>query len=343
MTEVTPTPVPTRHRCPRCGAPVNPDARFCAVCGTETPAASPRREAGRRGWGLLVGSSAVLLLIFAAVAWIYFSSPERRAERPVSRLPDGAPGALALLPGRPPTALATSGGKLLVSPDRGSTWQAVALDGAVGAVGGSEIAPGVAYLAGGHFWRGDARGFEVVGTDVPSSDVRALAVDPSAPQRVYAVVAGSSLFRSDDGGRTWVRHGSDVPADATSLTLAGPTTFFLGTAGHGVFASADGRAWSNASGFVNGALPTRVVTSIAVDAASGDRYVAPSGETLTGAVYVGTDRGVFKSIDGGRSWAAMPLHRPVVAVAVDPSGSRLMLAVDPNGQVYRSDDGGNDW
>ncbi|HUX88183.1 MAG TPA: hypothetical protein VMW65_14365, partial [Chloroflexota bacterium] len=114
-------------------------------------------------------------------------------------------------------------------------------------------------------------------------------------------------------------------------------------AGHGVFASADGRSWVNANGFVNGALPTQTIYAIAFDPHSGDRYVGPSGENLTGALYVGTDVGIFKSIDQGQSWSALPLNHPIAALAVSTSGPHLMLAVDPSGQVYRSEDGGSSW
>src|SRR5438876_2505212 len=195
--------VEVRRRCPRCGAPAGPDDRFCAVCGAASPTALPTGERGRRGRWLLVGSAVFLLAIFAAVAWIYYSSPERRTERPVSHLPNGAPSALAILPGSPSNVVVAAGGKLLISQDRGGTWQAAPLEGMVGTVATSPVATGTAYLAGSSLWRGNLRGFRVVATDLPTNAVRALVVDPADSRRVYALVAGQGLYRSDDDGQQW--------------------------------------------------------------------------------------------------------------------------------------------
>ena len=39
----------------------------------------------------------------------------------------------------------------------------------------------------------------------------------------------------------------------------------------------------------------------------------------------------------------MPFHHATVALAVATDGSHLMLALDSDGNVYRSQDGGNSW
>jgi photosystem II stability/assembly factor-like uncharacterized protein len=203
----------------------------------------------------------------------------------------------------------------------------------------------VAYFAGSGLWRIDSGGIAPVQTDLPTGDVRALAVDSDDARRLYAIVKSRGLEASADGGATWQLLGSGIPSDTNSITVANVANarLFVGTAQHGVYASTDGQSWTNASGFVNGALPTHNVSSVAFDAQSGDRYVGPSGQPASGALYVGTDIGVFKSIDSGLSWSSMPFHHSLIALAVAADGSHLMLALDSDGNVYRSQDGGNSW
>jgi len=69
----------------------------------------------------------------------------------------------------------------------------------------------------------------------------------------------------------------------------------------------------------------------------------PNGVRL---LYAGTDGGVFKSEDEGRTWIACNngLHdRLIRALAIDPDEPRLLYAGTWNGKVYVSTDGGNQW
>lgn len=341
MLESTPGSASYR-RCARCGAVIAEEDKFCAVCGgtAETLAPPGQRQ---RGLVLLAASAACLLLVFGVVAWIYFSAPERHQDHPVAHLANGEPYGLAILPGGTPVAFSITGGLLSLSSDGGTNWQRIALDGQVKAIGAGGDTGSSVLFAGTRLWRGNGQGVDQIATDLPVAQVRAIAVDPRDSRQAYAVVPGRGLFKSADAGNTWSLVSPNLPADATSLAISGDGLLFLGTAANGVFLSGDGQGWSNANGFVNGALPTRAIAAVAFDPASGDRYVGPSGETLTGALYAGTDGGLYKSIDGGRSWSALPLHHPLAALAVDPTGRHLMLAVDVNGDVYRSTDGGNSW
>jgi hypothetical protein len=333
------------ERCGNCGAVYSPDDRFCSTCGATRDQKKAAPTSARRGTWLVLSFSVALLAILGVVAFIYFSAPERHAESPVGRVTvHGQPG-LAIVPGSTSTAFVGAGDGLVASRDRGASWQAVPSTGPISAAGASTASGGVGYLAGSGLWRIDSTGLAPVQTNLQTGGVAALAVDPDDARRVYAIVRSRGLMASADGGATWQLLGSGIPSDANSIAFAGGATarFFVGTAQHGVFASSDGQAWTNASGFVNGALPTHNVTGVAFDARSGDQYVGPSGQAASGALYVGTDIGVFKSIDSGLSWSSMPFHHSIVALAVAADGSHLMLAVDSDGNVYRSQDGGNSW
>jgi photosystem II stability/assembly factor-like uncharacterized protein len=298
----------------------------------------------RRGLFLILVSTAVLVGVVGIVALIYFSAPERSRILPISRLAVGMPTSLAIQGAASPRIYAGTAEGLFVSIDRGSTWQADRPAGSIHAVAAAGVDPSARYVASDSFWRSDGTGLAIVASDLPAPGFRALAIDPTTRSKVFAIGPNQALLASDNGGEHWVRLGEETPVDATSLTIGnGPLRFYVGTSDHGVFASGDGRAWSNASGFVNGALPTRVVAALAYDPASGDSYVGPTGDTARGALYAGTDIGLFKSIDGGVSWSAMPFHQAIAALAVDSTDLRLMIVADSQGNIYRSTNGGSTW
>lgn len=327
-------------RCARCHALLAPTDRFCAVCGSTRRLTNPGSRKGR-GIRLLATSAAVLLAVFAVVAWIYFNAPERHRAQAVAHVNARSPFTLTLTSGAPPTFYLGSANGAQVSADSGQTWQSVGK--AAGQVAAASSTGATVYLANPGLVRGNGRSWQTISTDLPADSIRGLAVDPEDPNRLYALEAGHGFYRSDDGGVHWTRVGSAFPTDANDLTIGPGHIFYLSTSGHGVFASQDGQTWSNANGFVNGALPTPNVSAIAYDPRSGDTYVGPNGEHLSGALYAATDRGAFKSIDGGGSWSALSIQIPLAALAVDPSGSHLILAMGPNGAVYRSKDGGVSW
>ncbi len=64
-------------------------------------------------------------------------------------------------------------------------------------------------------------------------------------------------------------------------------------------------------------------------------------------IYAGVEGGVYKSIDGGLTWGALPFPgENAVALAVSPARPDRVLAIgvqDRQGLVYRSDDGGRSW
>jgi hypothetical protein len=62
--------------------------------------------------------------------------------------------------------------------------------------------------------------------------------------------------------------------------------------------------------------------------------------------FVGQGHGVYKSVDGGQTWA--PANRGmldyrITAVAIDPTDPQVVYAGGDSGDLFKSEDGGDTW
>jgi photosystem II stability/assembly factor-like uncharacterized protein len=238
-------------------------------------------------------------------------------------------------------------GRLMRSADGGATWDAV-------------------------YSQGAANGYTTTGLDVTTC--YGIHFDPFDPKRMFISYTDIGLFRSIDGGESWMSATvNGVPKDwrnttywvefdpaikgkmwaAMSRTHDLPRIrMFLNpgsTAGMqgGVVASADGGdTWTVSSR----GLPQMAATHILLDPRS-----SPSARVL----YVtGFGRGVFKSTDGGRSWTSknrgIPGGEPLTwRMALAPDGVLYVVTIrrsqddsygnDRDGALYRSRDGAESW
>lgn len=125
---------------------------------------------------------------------------------------------------------------------------------------------------------------------------------------------------------------------------------WAGTAQGGLWQSADtGNSWAAASD----AMKTLPVSALAVDPGNPDIMYAGTGEGRSNDVAL-RGVGMFKSGDGGASWALLPLSSPETVgeswshinyIAVSSAGVVLAATSDNkhNGFIYRSVDGGASW
>src|SRR5919109_488669 len=132
---------------------------------------------------------------------------------------------------------------------------------------------------------------------------------PSQPRTFYMGVASGGLFRTTDGGATWtpITDGK-VPLGSTgSVAVADsdPNVIYLGTGsdgvrsnvstGRGVYKSTDGGETWEFAGLYNagqiGAVRIHPTNPNVV-------WVAANGDIFK----PNPERGVFKTIDGGKSW-----------------------------------------
>ena len=152
----------------------------------------------------------------------------------------------------------------------------------------------------------DAGGsFTGPGDGLPAGSVLSMAlssfyaVDPV----LFVSVAGLGVFRSSDAGRTWAAAG--LPGrTVVDLVWLGPTLF--AATDTGLQRSEDlGRTWAAAGEGLTGRAATRILF--------------PLAPTSGAEVFLGTDRGVYWSGDGGLHWRASGLQTDdVSALATFP-------------------------
>ncbi|HET7188332.1 MAG TPA: hypothetical protein VFI52_09260 [Gemmatimonadaceae bacterium] len=129
-----------------------------------------------------------------------------------------------------------------------------------------------------------------------------------------------------------------------------PHTFYMGATGGGVWKTTDaGASWHNVS---DGAFATGSIGGM--DVADSDPnivYVGTGSEAIRSNVSIG--KGIYKSIDAGRSWRFLGLRDAgqIGAIVVHPTNPDVVYAAvvgnpfanTPTRGVYRTRDGGATW
>ncbi len=136
---------------------------------------------------------------------------------------------------------------------------------------------------------------------------------------------------------------------ATSGVAGNPMLYYMGAAGGGVWKTEDaGSSWENISdGFFGGSIG-----SIAVSPSNPNVIYVGGGEvTIRGNVSHGN--GVWKSLDGGKSWKQMGLEdsRRIPRIRIHPTNPNIVYAAvlghlfgaNQERGVFKSTDGGTTW
>jgi photosystem II stability/assembly factor-like uncharacterized protein len=190
---------------------------------------------------------------------------------------------------------------------------------------------------------------------------------PGRPNEFYFGAVNGGVWKTIDGGRTWNPIFDGQPtASIGAITVAPsePNTIYVGSGestlrdsvgfGNGVYKSTDaGKTWTHL-----GLEQTHHIGKIAVDPRNPDNVLVAAIGKLYAA---NAERGVFKSVNGGRSWKKVLGDDNVgaVEVVIDPSDSRVVYAGlwntrrppwftyaptnGPGGGIYKSTDGGTTW
>ena len=197
---------------------------------------------------------------------------------------------------------------------------------------------------------------------------RALAVAgvPGEANTFYFGAVAGGVWKTTDGGATWrpLTDGTPISSvGALAVAPSNPDIIYVGTGeaaprgdmtyGDGVYKSVDGgRTWSHV-----GLRDTRQIGALIVDPKNPDIVLVAA---LGHAFGPNTERGVFRTADGGKSWSKV-LYKDeqtgAIDVSFDPHNPSIVYAAlwqarrlpwnfssgGPGSGLYRSTDGGSSW
>lgn len=291
----------------------------------------------------------------------------------------GRSAAVAGIPGDPATYyMGAAGGGVWRTEDAGQTWANLSdgyFGGSIGSIAVSEWDPNVIYVGGGEvtvrgnvshgsgMWKSTDRGetWQAMGLK-DSHHITRIVIHPRDPDLVYAAVMGHlygpseerGVYRSTDGGATWERvlfANPDAGAVEMCMDPSNPRILFASTwrirrdpwslssggEGSSIWKSTDGGdSWNEIIG--NEGMPegTIGISGVSVSAADPRRVYA---------IIEADEGGVFRSDDGGETWARINSERKLrqrawyySRIFADPQDADMVYVV--NVQFFRSKDGG---
>ncbi|MGA2420439.1 MAG: hypothetical protein ABSG69_10165, partial [Candidatus Acidiferrum sp.] len=163
--------------------------------------------------------------------------------------------------------------------------------------------------------------------------VTAVAGIPGDPALYYIGTPGGGVWKTTDGGNVWKPIFDDqhvASIGAVALAPSNPNILYVGTGeqtpGNGMYKSTDaGATWSHI-----GLEKSLYITSILVDPRNPDIVtVGVLGHPILGLVNQPAERGVFKSVNGGKTWARMLARDELDGIAdmcADPENPREFFA-----------------
>ncbi|MBU1622248.1 MAG: hypothetical protein KJ597_01605, partial [Nanoarchaeota archaeon] len=229
---------------------------------------------------------------------------------------------------------ATSTG-LWVSTDRGVSWTSQSNGLNFKNIGSMTVAENYVYLGtlGGGVYTGTINGdysitWSAMTGPYPEIFNIQIKVDPTNSNTIYATSFPGGVFKSTDGGLTWMESNFALPSFKVVDPLTqgyysleidpnNPNILYLGIFGKGVYKSTDGAAtWIPMYGSMGGnrEIMQKGITKIKVNPDNSNQ------------VYLATNEGVYFSNDGAESWEEMNEGlglRDVVSLTVSVDGSKV--------------------
>jgi photosystem II stability/assembly factor-like uncharacterized protein len=165
----------------------------------------------------------------------------------------------------------------------------------------------------------------------------AIAESPLNAKVIWVGTDDGNLQLTRDGGETWTNVTPSLVPKNTVVSGVEPSRFQAGTA----YATFDGHQTGDMKAYV---LRTddfgKTWTSIGGEGIKGFAHVIREDRVKPGLLFVGTESGLFLTVDGGRQWAQFTGNLPNAAVrdiAIHPREHDLILATHGRG-VYIVDD-----
>ena len=207
----------------------------------------------------------------------------------------------------------------------------------------------------------------LVGPAIISGRVVSFAVNPKNRAEYFAAAASGGLWKTVNAGTTWtpVFDGeTSYSVGTVVLDPKNPAVVWLGTGennaqrsvawGDGIYKSEDGgKSWKNM-----GLKKSEHIGRIVIDPRDSKIIYAAAQGPLWSS---GGDRGLFKTIDGGKTWKSVlpnvTENTGVTDVVLDPENPDTIYAATwqrrrhvftyisggPESAIYKSNDGGESW
>ena len=208
--------------------------------------------------------------------------------------------------------------------------------------------------------------FRNIGPAIMSGRISDIVIHPTRRATWYVAVGSGGVWKTENAGTTWTPVFDAQGAysiGCITLDPANPETVWVGTGenvsgrhvgyGDGVYRSLNGgKTWTNM-----GLKASEHVARILVDPRdSRVVYVAAEGPLWS----AGGERGLYKSVDGGKTWAiSLEISKDtgVTSAEMDPSNPDILYAAayqrrrtvaafmggGPESAIYKSEDAGKTW
>ena len=197
-----------------------------------------------------------------------------------------------------------------------------------------------------------------VGPGLPVSPLDAVAIAAHDPQVIYVAVRGDGLWQSKDGGKSWdfamdrplvekVEVDVQALASVGSLSGMGGYWVYAGTA-KGISKVPDCFCrWSSLESTGAMAVSTSAAKPAPIDPALRLPHLSATSLALAPSVpevlFAGLPSGIWKTTDGGATWALVNTALAAPILAVDPMDPTHVVAADAGGAMLSSRDGGVTW
>ncbi len=211
-----------------------------------------------------------------------------------------------------------------------------------------------------------ALAFRSIGPALMGGRIADIAIHPENPSTWYVAAGSGNLWKTTNRGTTWDPIFDEEASYSIGTVVVdplNPNVVWVGTGenvsgrhvgwGDGVYKSLDaGKTWKNM-----GLSASEHIGKILIDPRDSDVIlVAAEGPLWSG----GGERGVYRSMDGGKSWKAtltVDQYTGVTDIEFDPSNPSVVYAATyqrfrrtwafmaggPNSGIYKSTDNGKSW
>ncbi len=190
---------------------------------------------------------------------------------------------------------------------------------------------------------------EVYTEPTKSAVITAMVADPAQPRTLYVGMSTGVIIKTTDGGESWANiHRARGPVTQIVFDVADTQTVYFGIRERGLLKTRNGGvdiidftknvAGSNANATSPVARSTRRSTRV---------YSLVTDPRQSGVVYVGTDRGIYRSSDYGTTWTELDIIEsseklPVRVIAINPHNTQeLVYSVART--LYRSSKNMTEW